>query len=234
MLQRVDSNLDELEEMNGDLPEAVAQLQGEVDALNDSMKEKRDLIAESIKSRDKADLDIADFKEKLDKYKKQQYEVRNNKEYDAIAKEMDFAEESIKNLEKQFETRENTMTAAKEETEALAVKLEEIKKQLDEKEAELEEVSKANEDEELKLKHEREKIVVRLKKDLMAKYDRIREARNGQAVVPVRRNSCGGCHNKIPPQRILELRTHTTMYTCERCGRILVSAEIAEMVKSES
>jgi uncharacterized protein len=233
-LQTVDSDLDELEEMKGDLPQAVEQLQSEVDALNGSMKEKRDLITASVKSRDKADLDIAEFKEKLELYKKQQYEVRNNKEYDAITKEIDFAENSIKELEKQFETFENTMGAAKTETETIAGKLEEVQQRLKEKQTELAEVSKANEDEELKLKHEREKVVTRLKKDLIAKYDRIRKARDGKAVVAVKRNSCGGCHNKIPPQRILELRTHTTIYTCERCGRILVSPEIADSLKSEA
>ena len=227
-LQLVDSSLDDLEEMKGDMPEAVRKLQSEVDRLRGLIKEKQDLATASVIGRDKADVDILEFKEKLEKYKAQQYEVRSNKEYDALTKEIDFSTESIKNLQKQFESLENTMASAKTEIETLTKQLEELTVQLDEKQAELAEVSKANEDEELQLKHQREKIVVRLKSDTLSRYDRIRKGRNGQAVVPVRRNSCGGCHNKIPPQRLLELRTQSKMFMCEHCGRIIISAELAQ------
>jgi len=227
-LQLVDSSLDDLEEMKGDLPEAVRKLQSEADRLRGLIKEKQDLATASVIGRDKADVDILEFKEKLEKYKAQQYEVRSNKEYDALTKEIDFSTEAIKNLQKQFEGLENTMASAKTEIETLTKQLEELTVQLDEKQAELAEVSKANEDEELQLKHQREKIVVRLKSDTLSRYDRIRKGRNGQAVVPVRRNSCGGCHNKIPPQRLLELRTQSKMFMCEHCGRIIISAELAQ------
>jgi Zn-ribbon protein, possibly nucleic acid-binding len=214
--------------MKGDLPEAVAKLQSEADRLNGLIKERKDIVTTSIIARDKADIDILEFKEKLEKYKTQQFEVRSNKEYDALTKEIDFATESTKNLQKLFETLEATMSSAKAEIETLTKQLDELMVQLDEKQAELTEVSKANEDEELDLKHQREKIVVRLKSDTLSRYDRIRKARNGKAVVAVRRNSCGGCHNKIPPQRLLELRTQSKMFMCEHCGRIIISAELAQ------
>lgn len=227
-LQMVDSSLDDLEDMKGDLPEAVAKLQAEVDRLNGLIKGHQEIVTASVMARDKADVDILEFKEKLEKYKKQQYEVRSNKEYDALTKEIDFATASIKSLEKQFETLESTMTNAKTEIETVTKQLEEQIALLNEKQAELTEVSKANEDEELELKHRREKIVVRLMSDTLSRYDRIRKARDGKAVVAVRRNSCGGCHNKIPPQRLLELRTQNKMFMCEHCGRILISAELAQ------
>lgn len=227
-LQKVDSSLDDLEEMKGDLPEAVRKLQTEADRLRGLIKEKQDLVTASIIGRDKSDVDILEFKEKLEKYKAQQYEVRSNKEYDALTKEIDFATESINNLQKEFETLENTMASAKSEIEILTKQLEEHTVLLDEKKAELAEVSKANEDEELQLKHQREKIVVRLESDTLSRYDRIRKGRHGQAVVSVRRSSCGGCHNRIPPQRLLELRTQSKMFMCEHCGRILISAELAQ------
>ena len=226
-LQTVDSSLDELEEMKGDLPAVVASLQSSVDSYQSLITEKQNIITSSVMARDKADVDILEFKEKLEKYKAQQYEVRNNKEYDALTKEIDFATESIKNLEKQFASLENAMTSAKSEIDAATVQLEEVKKHLDEKTAELAEVSKANEEEELQLKHQKEKIIVRLKGDTLSRYDRIRKGRSGKAVAVVRRNSCGGCHNKIPPQRLLELRTQKKMFMCEHCGRILISEELA-------
>ncbi len=226
-LQTVDSSLDELEEMKGDLPAVVASLQSSVDSYQSLITEKQNIITSSVMARDKSDVDILEFKEKLEKYKAQQYEVRNNKEYDALTKEIDFATESIKNLEKQFASLENAMTSAKSEIDAATVQLEEVKTQLDEKTAELAEVSKANEEEELQLKHQKEKIIVRLKGDTLSRYDRIRKGRSGKAVAVVRRSSCGGCHNKIPAQRLLELRTQKKMFMCEHCGRILISEEIA-------
>ncbi len=229
-LQTVDAKLDELEEMKGDLPEVVNALENDASQVKAAIKEKEDIITVSVKTRNKADLDIHDFKEKLEKYKAQQYSVRNNKEYDALTKEIDFAEQSIKELEGQFGDLEKAMDVAKSEIEELTQKLEETEKVLAEKRAELSEVSKATEDEESKLTHGREKIKVRLQKDMISRYERIRKARDGRAVVAVQRNSCGGCHNRIPPQRILELRTNTKMFTCEHCGRILVSPEIAESV----
>jgi predicted nucleic acid-binding Zn-ribbon protein len=233
-LQTVDTKLDELEELKGDLPEVVKALESDVNQIKDTVKEKENIVTASVKTRNKADLDIHDFKEKLEKYKSQQYSVRNNKEYDALTKEIDFAEQSIKDLEGQFSDLEKTMDIAKNEITELTQKLEEVEKNLEEKRKELAEVSKATEEEELKLAHEREKIKVRLQKDILPRYERIRKARDGRAVVPVKRNSCGGCHNRIPPQRILELRTNTKMFTCEHCGRILVSPEIAESVTTAS
>ena len=219
--------MDELEEMKGDLPAVVASLQSSVDSYQSLITEKKNIITSSVMARDKADVDILEFKEKLEKYKAQQYEVRNNKEYDALTKEIDFASESMKNLEKQFASLESAMTSAKSEIDAAAVQLEEVKKQLDEKTAELAEVSKANEEEELQLTHQRQKIVVRLKGDTLSRYDRIRKGRSGKAVAVVRRGFCGGCHNKIPPQRLMELRTQKKMFMCEHCGRILISEELA-------
>lgn len=233
-LQTVDTKLDELEELKGDLPEIVSTLENDISQIKSGIKEKEEIIAASVKTRNKADLDIHEFKEKLEKYKSQQYSVRNNKEYDALTKEIEFAEQSIKELESQFGELEKTMELAKNEIAEFTKKLEEAESTLKEKRKELAEVSKETEDEELKLVHERDKIKARLQKDMLPRYERIRKARDGKAVVPVKRNSCGGCHNRIPPQRILELRANKKMYTCEHCGRILVSAEIAESVAAAS
>ena len=99
---------------------------------------------------------------------------------------------------------------------------------LEEKKTALAEVSKTTEDEELQYTHEREKLVARIAKSDIFTYERIRKAKRGTAVVPVRRQACGGCHNRVPPQKLLELRKNDRIYTCERCGRIIVSDEIAQ------
>jgi predicted nucleic acid-binding Zn-ribbon protein len=131
-------------------------------------------------------------------------------------------------LERDVETIEGKMTVAREDLEKARVQVETISKELKEKRQELEEVSKANEDEQLRLKHEREKLLVRIDRSDLAIYERIRKAKNGIAVVSVKRNACGGCYNAVPPQKVLELRKNNRIYTCEHCGRILVSDEIVE------
>jgi predicted nucleic acid-binding Zn-ribbon protein len=104
----------------------------------------------------------------------------------------------------------------------------EVTKVLEEKRQALAEVSKTTEEEELKGKHERQRMLARIKKSDLTLYERIRKAKKGKAVVPVRRGACGGCFNKVPPQMLLELRQNNKFYTCEHCGRIIVSDEIAE------
>ncbi len=226
-LQKVDSNLDDVEELKGDLPEKVRHFTAEVEELNEKIKAKQSFIDEFVATRNKADNDIKDFEEKLKKYKEQQYQVRNNKEYDAITKEIDFAEESIKTLTTQFEDFENQMSVAKLELEEYQTRLAELNEILKEKTEELNVVSQETEEEELKFKHEREKIVARLDKEMFVRYTKIRSGR-GKAVSTIRKNSCSGCGNRVPPQHIMEIRQNDKIYLCQHCGRIIVSDELAQ------
>lgn len=225
-LQKVDSNLDDVEETKGDLPEIVKNLEDKIAVLTEKAAAKQKYIDEFVSSRNKADDDIKDFEEKLKKYKEQQYQVRNNKEYDAITKEIDFAEESVKTLGKQFENFENLMSVAKSELEEYTSALTEYSEALKERKEELAEVSKETEEEELKYNHQRQKIVTRLSKDIVSRYEKIRSGR-GKAVSIVRKNSCSGCGNRIPPQHIMEIRRNDKIYLCQHCGRIIVSDELA-------
>lgn len=225
-LQKVDSHLDDVEELKGDLPETVRNLKKEISELTEKVNKKQHFIDDFVATRNKADNDIKDFEEKLKKYKEQQYQVRNNKEYDAITKEIDFAEESVKTLSKQFEDFENQMSVAKSELEEYQSHLNELNETLKERSEELDIVSKETEDEELKYKHEREKILVRLSKDILSRYEKIRSGR-GKAVSTIRKQSCGGCGNRVPPQHIMEIRRNDKIYLCQHCGRIIVSDELA-------
>lgn len=227
LLQKIDSNLDDVEQMKGDLPSIVRNLEEQIAELTTKINEKQQYIDSSVEARNKADNDINEYQEKLKKYKAQQYQVRTNKEYDAITKEIDFAEEAIKTLTKQFEDFENQMSVAKSELAELQHKLTELEALLKEKKEELTEVTKETEDEEIRYTHEREKLVVRINKEHLSKYEQIRSAR-GKAVVTIRKNSCGGCGNRIPPQHLIEIRRNDRMYVCQHCGRIVVSNELAE------
>jgi hypothetical protein len=230
-LQLIDSNLDDVEELKGDLPAAVRDLEARIDELSAKVQHKQSFIDAFVEARNKADNDVNDFEEKLKKFKTQQYQVRNNKEYDAITKEIDFAEESIRSLTRDFEDFENKMSIAKTELGELQSQLDELTTELSGKKKELAEVSKATEEEELKYRHEREKILVRISKDNLYKYENIRTAR-GKAIVPFRKHSCGGCGNRIPPQHIIEIRRDDKLYVCQHCGRIVVSEDLAKEVGS--
>jgi predicted nucleic acid-binding Zn-ribbon protein len=228
-LQLIDNNLDEIEELKGDLPAETREGQARVTELEERVATLERDMRGAFSTRDNADSEIINLRGKLDRYKKQQFEVRNNKEYDALSREMDAATAAITRLEKEMEAAEGKATIARTDIEEAKVKLKEAEADLEEKQKALAEVSKSTEAEELKYGHERQKIVARIDKADLAAYERIRKAKKGKAVVPVKRGACGGCFNRVPPQKLLELRLNNMLYTCERCGRIVVSDEIADM-----
>lgn len=226
-LQQIDSSLDELEELKGDLPGRIRDLEAQETALKEQLAALETTMRTAFTQRDNADGEIIALRERAEKYKTQQFQVRNNREYDALTREMDAAQDTIVRLEKEMEMLEGKATLARSDIETVKVSLTELEGALTEKRAALAEVSKTTEEEEGKLRHEREKIVHRIAKGDMAQYERIRRAKKGKAVVPVRRGACGGCFARVPPQKLLELRQNSKLYLCEHCGRIIVSDEIA-------
>jgi predicted nucleic acid-binding Zn-ribbon protein len=230
-LQLVDSDLDELQEMKGDLPKIVAELSETVKGKLVQKKELDDILKKSIINRDKTDVDILSLKEKIEKYKTQQFQVKTNKQYDTLAREVDHAQEKITKLQREMDDLEGRAENAKKDGEKLQPEIETLQAEFADRKKELAAVNKEHEDEELKLQHQREKIISRVSKADYQMYDRIRKAKEGRAIVRVQRNSCGGCFNRVTPQRVLELRKNLALITCERCGRILVSDEIVESAK---
>jgi uncharacterized protein len=230
-LQLVDSNLDELQEMKGDLPKIVAELSETIKGKLAQKKELDDILKKSIVTRDKTDVDILSLKEKIEKYKTQQFQVKTNKQYDTLAREIDHAQEKITKLQRDMDELEGKAEFAKGDTEKLQPEIETLQAEFTDRKKELTAVNKEHEDEELKFQHQREKIVSRITKADYQMYARIRKAKDGRAIVQVQRNSCGGCFNRVTPQRVLELRKNSDLITCERCGRILVSDEIVESAK---
>ena len=227
-LQRVDSNLDDLHELKGDLPHLVEVLEKKLQEKDTLRKSLEATVKHSHVRRDEIDLDIVSTKEKIEKYKEQQFQIKTNKQYDALTREIDSSQERVKTLEKEMETIEGKAANAKTDLETLAPELQELRKELKERQAELDHVNKEHEDEELKLKHEREKLIARIDKNDVKAYERIRKALGGKAVVAVRRSACGGCFKRVPPQVSVELRKNSRLMTCEHCGRLLVSDDIVE------
>ncbi len=227
-LQLVDSQLQEVNDLKGDLPTIVADLEEKVGSLKAGAKDLNALIKQSKIDRDNADMEIITLAEKMEKYKNQQLNVKSNRQYDALTREIEGAEAKVKTLEREMEALEGKMETARKDVEAATAALEEAQKELEERKKELREVNKENEKEELKLQHDRDKIRARLQKEDLDRYERIRNAKGGKAVVPIRRGACGGCFSRVPPQKMLEIRQNSHLYACEHCGRILVSDHIVE------
>jgi uncharacterized protein len=230
-LQLIDDQLDILEELRGDLPNAVNELQNKIKELKEQVVNKEGEQKTSNEKRIDNEDEIEKMKSNQKKFKSQLYQVRNNKEYDALTKEIDHTEDQIKKLETENVALEDIVQKLKSEILDVAPQLETLKIELKAKEAELKEIVKSNEKEEAKLKQKRSEIESQVKKPDLSIYMRIRKAKSGKAVATIKRTACSGCHNVVPPQRQLEIRQNRRLFNCEYCGRILVSAEIAEEVE---
>lgn len=227
-LQMIDDQLDQLEELRGDLPLAVQGLEDRINELQRIITTREQEKQECLEKRSKNEHEIEQKLENQKRFKAQLYSVRNNKEYDALTKEIDNTEVQIKKMEMENDSLADLSKKLQNEIEELTPMFEELQKELKEKEADLKVIIKANEREEAKLKTERDKIEPQIKKPDYAVYIKIRKAKRGVAVATIKRSACSGCNNVVPSQRQLEIRRNNKLFYCEYCGRILVSSEIAE------
>jgi hypothetical protein len=227
-LQQIDNQLDELEDLRGDLPNMVRELEEKINSFIGDIDAKEKEQKNSITKRGDNEDEIEKLKENQKKFKAQLYQVRNNKEYDALTKEIDHTEEQINKLEAENNSLADRSKVLTLEMEEITPKLDELNQELKVKEADLKEIIKANEREESKLLEERKKLESEVKKNDLSAYMRIRKAKKGLAVATIKRSACSGCHNIVPSQRQLEIRRNNRLFFCEYCGRILVSSEIAD------
>ncbi|NJD21538.1 MAG: hypothetical protein FIA82_02545 [Melioribacter sp.] len=232
-LQLIDNQLDELEELRGDLPAAVNDLKFQINAIEEQIETKEAEKKSSLSKRKQNDDDVDRMKANLKKFKSQLYQVRNNKEYDALTKEIDHSEEQITKLEAESSALEDLVQKLKKEINEIEPQLDTLSKDLKEKETELKQIIKANEREEARLKDKRDKVAAKVRKPDYNTYSRIRKALGGKAVVTIIRAACSGCHNVVPPQRQLEIKSSKRLFSCESCGRILVSPEVANDVEKK-
>ncbi len=226
-LQKVDSKLDEIGILKGELPIEVSDLEDEIQGLHARQTRVEEEINGISDFMEKKKVIIADSEALLKKYEKQSDNVKNNREFEAINKEMEMQQLEIKLAEKHIKD-------ANEEIAEKITLLDAAKKQIANKEGilttkknELQKIISDTEKEENHYKELSEKARVALDERLLFSYDRIRNNyRNGMAVVPVMRDSCGGCFNAIPPQKQSEIKQHKKIIVCENCGRILVDEDL--------
>ncbi len=228
-LQIIDSNIDKIQIVRGELPLEVQDLEDEIEGLETRVENFTHDIKGLENSITEKRYGIKDAEALIRKYKEQQNNVRNNREFDSLTKEIEFQELEIQLSEKrirEFEAQVSNKTEVLAEAQSL---LDERQKDLEHKKAELEEIIKETEKDEDSLGKKSVKAQKSIEDRLINAYKRIRgNARNGLAVVTVQRDACGGCFNKIPPQRQLEIKSRKKVIVCEHCGRILVDDAFAE------
>lgn len=234
-LQNIDSALDNIKKMRGDLPEEVRDLEDEVAGIETRIgkfnKEIASLDEEISKNRNAK----KDAEKLVNKYKDQQMNVRNNREYDAISKEIELQQLEGELADKRVREFEFKILNKKDEVSSTETRLNLRKKDLDAKKKELDVLISESEEDEVKLSKDRDKATKHVDERLLRPYDKLRgNYPNGLAVVMVKRGACGGCFSAVPPQRQADIKDKKRIIVCEHCGRILADVEdviIIEKVK---
>jgi predicted nucleic acid-binding Zn-ribbon protein len=227
-LQTVLSGIDEKRAMRGELPLEVKDLEDEIEGI----KTRRENIQGEIKdyeyavSKKKGEIKVA--QDSLDRYKKQLDEVRNNREYDILTKEIEFQSLEVELCNKKIKEAQIKIDEKKQEVEKTTNFIEERTQDLIHKRSELDEIMQETRDAEESLKEKAHGLESKIEPRLLAAFKRIRKsARNGLGIAYVQRDACGGCFAKIPPQRQLDVMMHKKIIVCEYCGRILIDPELA-------
>lgn len=227
-LQTMLSKIDEIKTLRGELPLEVEDLEDDVAGLTTRIERIKSEIAELKQAVATKRVEIETAKATIVKYKEQQENVRNNREYDFLTKEIEFQTLEIELCEKrirEFTFQEQEKGKELENSEAL---LDERNKDLELKKTELEEIVAETKQEEEKLREKVKELEVKIEPRLLQSFKRIRKnSRNGLGIVYVQRDACGGCFNKIPPQRQLDIRLRKKIIVCEYCGRIMIDPELA-------
>lgn len=227
-LQTMLSEIDKIKTLRGELPLEVQDLEDEVTGLSTRIEKINKEIVELKENVAKKKNDIEVAKASVEKYKSQLDNVRNNREYDVLSKEIEFQSLEIELCEKQIREFNASATAKADEIVKSTELLEERKKDLEVKKSELNEIVSETKQEEEKLREKAKALEANIEPRLLQAFKRIRKnSRNGLGIVYVQRDACGGCFNKIPPQRQLDIRMRKKIIVCEYCGRIMIDPELA-------
>jgi hypothetical protein len=233
-LQQIDSKIDKIRIIRGELPLEVQDLEDEIAGLEtriDNFIQDIKNLETSINERKSA---IVDCQMLIKRYEEQQNNVRNNREFDSLTKEIEYQNLEIQLNEKKIKEFTQALENKKLDVEKANSILKERRNDLEIKKAELDDIVAETEKEEKELLQKSIDNQKYIEERLLTAYKRIREnARNGLAVVKIERDACGGCFNKIPPQRQLDIRMHKKIIVCEYCGRILVDNAIDEVVRGK-
>lgn len=233
-LQNILSKIDRIKTVRGELPVEVKDLEDEIEGLNARIA---NFTAEEEELRKRKNAEIekkSQCEQDIKKYSEQQNEVRNSREYDALSKEIEFQTLEIELAEKHIHEFEQRLRDKAADIERTHKELEDKETNLKEKKSELDEIVSETRVEEENLREKAKAIEPSIDERTLKAFKRIRKnARNGLGIVYVQRNACGGCFNRIPPQRQLEIKMHKKVIVCEYCGRIIIDPELAGITDAQ-
>ncbi len=234
-LQTIDSSIDKILILRGELPLEVRDLEDEIEGLQTRIKNFEEELKDLQASLAEKKTLIKDAQKLIKKYESQQMKVRNNREYDSLTKEIEFQNLEIQLSEKRIKENNERIHDKKLMIEDSKDILNEKTANLEVKKKELSDIVSETEKDEKKLLKKSQEFETLIEERLIKAYKRIRNnARNGLAVVSVERDACGGCFNKIPPQKQLDVASHKKIIVCEHCGRILVDKYILGNPEAEA
>lgn len=227
-LQSMLSEIDRIKTLRGELPLEVQDLEDEIAGLDTRIQNFKVELEDLTKSIETKTAEIENSKTLIVKYTTQQENVRNNREYDFLAKEIEFQNLEIELCEKRIREFSSLITTKREEEVRAKHLLVERQADLAGKKGELDEIVSETKHEEETLREKAKDLESHIEERLLYAFKRIRKnARNGLAVVYIQRDACGGCFNKIPPQRQLDVKLRKKIIVCEYCGRIMIDPELA-------
>ena len=231
-LQLIDSQIDKIKIIRGELPLEVEDLEDEIAGLETRMVKFSQEIEDLEKMISDKKSVIVESQVLIKKYEEQQMKVRNNREYDSLTKETEYQNLEIQLAEKRIKEYTEAAKLKKVSVDEVGEKLKTRKADLELKKSELDDIIKETQVEEENLLKKSVAFEKEIEARLLTAYKRIRgNARNGLSVVPIERDACGGCFNKIPPQHQMEIKTHKKIIVCEYCGRILIDFQLAESLE---
>ena len=227
-LQKVVSEIDKIKTLRGELPLEVQDLEDEIAGLQTRIDKYNTDIVDMDKAIEAEKIKIEESRAKIAKNTEQQNNVRNNREFDALSKEVEFQTLEIELSEKHIREYSADVKIKREEVEVANKQCAERQFDLTQKKAELDEIVAETRQEEERLREKAKELETLIDPRLFTAFKRIRKnARNGLAVVSVERDACGGCFNKIPPQRQMDIRMRKKIIVCEYCGRVMIDPELA-------
>ncbi len=227
-LQTTLTAIDEKRALRGELPLEVQDLEDEIAGLDTRIEKIDSEIKEFQSAITMKKGEVQEAQANLERYNNQLNEVRNNREYDSLSKQIDYERLEVELCNKKIKEATDQVAYRTNDLEIAKTEREERQKDLDEKKSELEDILAETREEETMLKERAKDLEVKIEPRLLSSFKRIRKsARNGLGIVYVQRDACGGCFNKIPPQRQLDIKMHKKIIVCEYCGRILIDPELA-------
>ena len=227
-LQTTLSGIDEKRALRGELPLEVQDLEDEIEGLTIRIEKIQNEIAEFEQAITLKKGEIENARASVERYKTQLNDVKNNREYDTLSKEIEFQSLEIELCNKKIKEASFRIEEKKSELAQSQEVIDDRRQALDAKKSERDEIMEETRAEEEKLKAKVKDLESKIDPRLLTSFKRIRKnARNGLGIVYVQRDACGGCFNKIPPQRQWDIKMHKKVIVCEYCGRILIDPELA-------